>query len=675
MSYLVQCQVCGVRVEADPQLVGQDMVCPECKEQFRVPITNITAGLVEGDLWIQRSLGTGDIGEMFLAKRLSNNQKLYLKALTPAVTVEPQATNAFLAALSRAGDLSHPNLLPVVETGMMAGQHIYVMPFQPGTSIQALVDAEGPMPERDALKIAMKTARCLRMVNEERGLVHGSLKPGNIVVDDEGEPYILELGNFKRVLAGSMLTLDHLNKAGCVADYMSPEQAQGWPQLDARSDIYALGATLYFMLTGRKPYEGPDTRTVLHHHLNSGVPDPRKLNSEVSAETADLVFGMMDKDPEERYQSWRELVDEMKDLLRSHAPGTETEIALKTQLHMHSMQIEQAAHQSKSPVMLIVMAFVAVLMLGLIILGLVFAMMQEDPVKDPAPVNLERRIDRRVTRNRQNARRPPDTPGSRINPVLQKKIEAILKFHKKNPEKTDFAVERLQMLLARDAKTDGEKAAVEKEIERLKTAANENLVDLNANRNGDDDDDDDDDDATPKAPQTAKQLRDFVFLGPLKFPPDKTWPYVQPKERRGLPNLALKIKSKDGKRRVHWQRLFPSFQSGKCELRRNLSGPKDNVHAYAVTTITARKETKARLVLGYDDDLVVWLNNEKVFDKKGHTREDAVKQPITLERGINILIVRCRNGSRDWWFSLRLTQPDNDLEPAGTTIKAPALNK
>ncbi len=433
------------------------MVCPECGQQFTVPMTSIAAGLVEGDFWIQKSLGSGNIGEVFLAKRLKGNEKIILKALTPAVTVDPLATNAFLTQLQQAASsVEHPNFSNVVEVSEMAGHTICVMPYVPGECLDRLITKKDTMSERDALKVILKVGRFMRIGWEQSRLVHGSIRPGNILLDGEGEPHILEAGNFKRLLAGNVLSLDHLNKAGSVADYMSPDDAQGVQQLDCRSDIYSLGATLFFMLTGSRPYNGTNTTEVLHNHLNAPVPDPQDYNNDISDDAADLILDMMAKNPDERFQTWRDLTNEIKKLLRTAARGTETELALKTQMHMRAAPHEAPAATKGNNVMVLAVAGIVVfLLLGMAVVGIVLMVGNGNQRKKKRPKVVQTKPDK-VPNRRES------TPKSS---VFDKKIETILKYYEKDKVKRgQFAIERLQMLEATVAKTPGEKKIVQTKI-------------------------------------------------------------------------------------------------------------------------------------------------------------------------------------------------------------------
>ncbi|OVE81059.1 hypothetical protein BVY04_04205 [bacterium M21] len=451
LSYEVKCEYCGSKVVTEPQMINRTVPCGSCQEEFLVPLTNFSAGVVTGTYWIQRKVGTGNVSEIFLAKRLADNEKVYLKVLSPCVTPSKKLVEQFMIEMCRSHQIDHPNVISVFETGKMNGHYYLASKYIEGECLDNRIERTGPMTEKEALKLCLKVARVLRTCWHDFGIVHRSVRPSNILVSDGGEVFVLDVGNSKQLLINPPeVTLERLNNMGTLADFMSPEQAQNMVDLDCSSDIYSLGATLFYLLTGTKPYTGSDTTQVMLKHLNSDVPNPMKRPGEVSRETAQLIRAMMDTSPDGRIYSWREVVNRIKQLLKTRTHGSKTESALNTkfgqtpQFGIDEAALLQKQEKKKSPAIIFLSIIVAVILLVGIVGGIAIVSnnSERDDITMPDPP--------RGRLPRQRGTTPATPIGKRIDPTqLGKMVTTIGRGYERHPESYQKYSERMAKLLER----------------------------------------------------------------------------------------------------------------------------------------------------------------------------------------------------------------------------------
>jgi serine/threonine protein kinase len=326
MSLIYQCDNCGASIEAEPSWIGHMVDCPSCQFKFELPMTAVIAGMVAADFWFQKSIGTGDIGEIFIVKKVKAQEKYFMKVLTPSVTQNLQIYNIFLSNISKAMKIDHPNINTTSQVGELNGHRFLLTPYIDGTCMTKLVEREA-IKERTALKYMLKIARALRHAWDNNQLIHSNIKPSNIIIDKKNDPHLLDFGHAPQLMLTNLLFQQRPGyNGGRVADYMSPEHASNL-EPDMRSDIYSLGASFFYMLKGARPFEGTNTQQILQMHLTQKTPDPGK---EISIESKNLLKRMMSKNIAERYQDWSEVINEIKGILKKSAT-THTNVVLKTQ--------------------------------------------------------------------------------------------------------------------------------------------------------------------------------------------------------------------------------------------------------------------------------------------------------------------------------------------------------
>jgi hypothetical protein len=272
-----------------------------------------------GDFEVQKELGRGGMGAVYLAVQRSLGRQVALKVLSPGFASTAQAVDRFLREARAAASIVHANVVTVFAAGAEAGRLYLAMELlRGGDAQQLLTRSGGRLPERRALELARDCARGLTAI-ERAGLIHRDIKPSNIFISEDGTAKLADLG-----LARSQKGEDRMTQSGLIVgtpQFMSPEQADGAPDIDIRTDIYGIGASLYQLLTGRMPFEGNTALAVVSRVVNDPAPDPRAVAPHVSAAAASLVLRCMAKSRDERPRTAAAFLAEVEALLvRTQAP-------------------------------------------------------------------------------------------------------------------------------------------------------------------------------------------------------------------------------------------------------------------------------------------------------------------------------------------------------------------
>jgi serine/threonine-protein kinase len=230
-----------------------------------------------------------------------------LKVIRAGGLASAKQVRCFYREARAAAGLRHPNIVPIYGMGLHEGLHCFSMAlYQRGSLSQNLKDYRQNL--RATVGLAVKVARAVQAAHE-RGLIHRDLKPGNILIDDCGEPVVSDFGLAKRLDVDVTPTLGD-RPVGTPA-YMSPEQARCEAAAVA-SDIWSLGILLYELLTGRRPFTGDSVEVVKQRVLQTDPVPPRRLRSELSRDLETIVLKCLNKEPARRYGSAAELADELE---------------------------------------------------------------------------------------------------------------------------------------------------------------------------------------------------------------------------------------------------------------------------------------------------------------------------------------------------------------------------
>jgi len=262
------------------------------------PITSSDVPLRIGQYRILDQLGAGGMGMVYKAHHDPLNRLVALKVMRPDLAQDKEFTDRFLREGRATANIDHPNVVPVHDAGFEAGQLYLAMRFVPGGDLASLLHRGGILSESRALVILLGCLEGLQAIADS-GLIHRDIKPANILLENNGVPRLADLG-LARVLTNVDLSAPGAPQG--TPAFMSPEQARAQRNLDIRCDIYALGVTLYCMLTAALPFTGDSPYDIVAKVLYQPTPDPRLINPKISPETVAMMMKAMAKDPAARYQ-------------------------------------------------------------------------------------------------------------------------------------------------------------------------------------------------------------------------------------------------------------------------------------------------------------------------------------------------------------------------------------
>lgn len=279
-------------------------------------------GMILGKLRLESLLGRGGMASVWLATHIGLNSRMAVKVLDPKVLADdPQYERRFLREAQLAAQIHHPNLVSVSDVGRDPDTKLnyLVMEYLPGGTLTGLIRARGALPEAEATRIVRQVASALCQA-ERFHLVHRDIKPDNILFGEHGEAKLADLGIAKADL-GNHVELTQVRIVCGTAGYISPEQARDSGKVDARADIYSLGAVFYEMLAARRPYGGDTVPAVMEQICTNPPPNLRTLRPDVSERTSVLIHAMLSTDAAKRPQTARALLE----ALGGEPPAAETE--------------------------------------------------------------------------------------------------------------------------------------------------------------------------------------------------------------------------------------------------------------------------------------------------------------------------------------------------------------
>jgi serine/threonine protein kinase len=278
-------------------------------------------GLVLGNYVLREPIGAGGMGQVFQAEHRRMKRLVALKVLAPGL-LGPAARARFQREIETAARLAHPNVVVAHDAGEAGGRHFLVMEYVDGCNLATLVREQGPLPVRLALEYLMQAARGLAHAHAG-GTIHRDIKPANLLVDRDGNVKVLDLGLARMVSAGEA-GATHLTSSGAImgtAAFMAPEQATDAHEADHRADIYSLGCTLYYLLTGKPPYEGKGALEVVLAHRERPIPSLRAALPDCPPGVDALFRRMVAKRPEDRPPSMEAVAAELGNLLADETAG------------------------------------------------------------------------------------------------------------------------------------------------------------------------------------------------------------------------------------------------------------------------------------------------------------------------------------------------------------------
>jgi eukaryotic-like serine/threonine-protein kinase len=271
-------------------------------------------GFFLGKYKILDRIGLGGMGQVFLGEHNTMRRRVAIKVLPPDRAENNFSRERFLREARAAGQLDHPNLVRAFDFDGEGEVLFLVMEYVDGISFHDLVMKVGPLDANRVAQYLLQSAHGLSYLHSF-GLVHRDIKPANLLVDRQGTVKILDLGLVRSEVEEDNLTRGEGVKMLGTADYLAPEQAIDCTKVDVRADIYSLGATAYFLLTKRPPFECEKVSQKLMAHQVKIATPLHELRPEIPVNLSNIIAKMMSKKPEDRYQSPTELIQILEPLI------------------------------------------------------------------------------------------------------------------------------------------------------------------------------------------------------------------------------------------------------------------------------------------------------------------------------------------------------------------------
>jgi eukaryotic-like serine/threonine-protein kinase len=289
---------------------------------------------------VERELGRGGMGTVYLARQLSLDRPVALKVMSNRWAADPVFVARFTREAYAAAQLSHPNIVQIHDIGETAGTRFFSMEFVAGRTLADLIKLRGKLDPETAVGYVLQAARGLKHAHE-RGMIHRDVKPDNLLIDNQGLVKVADLGLVKtpsinreedQISSSSSSSRSGLNAlppdmtgariALGTPAYMSPEQCRDAASVDHRADIYSLGCTLYVLVTGRPPFDGTTAVELMTKHAYDPLVPPEQIVSRVPKEISAVIQKMMEKHADDRYQSMGEVIRTLEAWLGVQHTGT-----------------------------------------------------------------------------------------------------------------------------------------------------------------------------------------------------------------------------------------------------------------------------------------------------------------------------------------------------------------
>ncbi|MDT8287792.1 MAG: serine/threonine-protein kinase [Elusimicrobiales bacterium] len=284
---------------------------------------DIREGTVFAGCRIAGKIGQGGMGTVYKAYYEALGKDICIKFLSPALAQDARNIEFFMREARSAARLDHPNIVHIYNFGQENGVYFIIMSYVDGQSLEDLIGEKGPLPVERACEIIVEVLEGLGHAHSKT-IIHRDIKPSNILITADGLPRIVDFGLARSINEEKQLTM--AGEMVGTAYFMSPEQGLAGT-IDNRADLYACGATLFYILTGRHPFEGKSSIEVIHKHIGDPPPNIVLIKPDIPLWVSTVIDRSMRKKPADRYQTAEEMAGVIRKYLKEGMP-TSNEISL-----------------------------------------------------------------------------------------------------------------------------------------------------------------------------------------------------------------------------------------------------------------------------------------------------------------------------------------------------------
>jgi len=254
-------------------------------------------------------VGIGGMSTVYVARDLKTNAIVAIKVLHPQFAIDKNFINRFYREIKIIATLNHPNILKLYDYGVVEGTPYFVTEYIQGKTLKELLSEGKRFSIKESIRIIIEVLNALSHAKSKGVIAHRDIKPGNIMIDKDGNVKLMDFGIAK--FEGTQITQDTIMYT---PTYASPEQIKG-ENVDIRSDLYSIGCTLYELLTGRPPFLGTNSINISFKHINEQPQPPSSLNKEISKDLDNIILKLLAKNPSDRYQTPEEVIKDLSKMI------------------------------------------------------------------------------------------------------------------------------------------------------------------------------------------------------------------------------------------------------------------------------------------------------------------------------------------------------------------------